>query len=148
MRRLRLRSDAFFHALLQSVLSYQDQISSCPKHLNFIFIRAYDFFGFSTDGYIWRLKYFRNIPKVRMMNDIIDRFKTDMSESDVLMPVLCSAWNILTVVNMKYGNLIFSYNTIELFYHIIKMMNNIIPTVARMTCIKTNSQFIAIFYPS
>ena len=74
-----------------------------------------------------------------MMNDIIDRFKTDMSESDVLMPVLCSAWNILTVVNMKYGNLIFSYNTIELFYHIIKMMNNIIPTVARMTCIKTNS---------
>ena len=82
-----------------------------------------------------------------MMNDIIDRFKTDMSESDVLMPVLCSAWNILTVVNMKYGNLIFSYNTIELLYHIIKMMNNIIPTVARMTCIKTNSQFIAIFYP-
>ena len=72
-----------------------------------------------------------------MPYDIIDRVKTDVSETDVLMTVLSSTWRILAVIDMEDRNLILSDDAVKFIYYIIKMINDIVPAVARMTGVKT-----------
>ena len=71
-----------------------------------------------------------------MPYDIIDRVKTDVSETDVLMTVLSSTWRILAVIDMEDRDLILSDDTVKFTYYIIKMMDDIVPAVARMTGVK------------
>ncbi len=72
-----------------------------------------------------------------MPYDIIDRVKTDVSETDVLMTVLSSTWRILAIIDMEDRDLILSDDTVKFIYYIIKMMDDIVPAVARMTGVKT-----------
>ena len=82
---------------------------------------------------------FRDIHKIFVVYDMVYRVKSDMSETDIGMPVFCGSRNIFTVINVKDGNLIFSDQAVELIDHIIEMVDDIISAVTCMTSVKADS---------
>ena len=76
---------------------------------------------------------------------MVYRVKSDVSETDIGMPVFCGSRNIFTVINVKDGNLIFSDQAVELIDHIIEMVDDIISTVTGMAGIKADSQFVIVY---
>ena len=76
---------------------------------------------------------------------MVYRVKSDMSETDIGMPVFCGSRNIFTVINVKDGNLIFSDQAVELIDHIIEMVDDIISAVTGMAGVKADSQLVIVY---
>ena len=83
------------------------------EHVNFIFIRSIGFLWQSRRRHIRRFQNFGDILEIRMMYNIIQSVKTDMSESGILVPVLLRPGLILTVIDMKNSDLLLSQNPVE-----------------------------------
>lgn len=76
---------------------------------------------------------------------MVYRVKSDMSETDIGMPVFCGSRNIFTVINVKDGNLIFSDQAVELIDYIIEMVDDIISAVTGMAGVKADSQLVIVY---
>ena len=63
-----------------------------------------------------------------MADDVIQGVKTDLPETDILVPVFRRAGDVFTVVDVEDGDLFFPEDMVEFIDHIVKMVDG--PEVA------------------
>ena len=123
--------DFFFHMRVKFSFS---------QHFYFIFIRSIRPFRIDRRGNVRGLKYFGYIFKIRMVNNVVERIETDLPETYVFMAVFCRSGNILAVIDVEYGNLVFPDDVVEILYDMIKIPDDIIAAVAGVAGVKAYSQ--------
>src|SRR5699024_8044697 len=114
------------------------------NHFNFMFVRWLLILFICSDKRCFQnLRY---IFKFRMIDDISQRIKTDMTEADILMAVFVGAYRIFRIVYMDDFDAVKSNDFIELFQYTIEVINDIISRIMHVASIKTDAQTFIIFY--
>ena len=81
-----------------------------------------------------------------MVDDRVQGVKSEMSETEVLVPVLLRAPGVFAVIDMEHGNLILPDETVEFTDHIIKVPDNVVAAVTGVAGVKADPQLLAVSY--
>lgn len=81
-----------------------------------------------------------------MVNDVIDRFKTNHAGADRGVAILRVPSEVFAVIYMEYSQPIQSNDFVELFHDTVEVIDNIIPGVVCMAGVKANGQFVIELY--
>ena len=82
--------------------------------------------------------------KVRMMNDVAQCIDSDIAVTDVCMAILACAPLILTVIDMKKGDILSPNQLIKSVNYPVEIIDDIISGIVQMTGIHADAQLIVV----
>jgi len=90
----------------------------------------------------WQIRSFQNFRdfhKIRMMDDVCQSVKADLTLPNIGMSVLFGSLWIFAVVDVKDSDLVFSKNPVKLLYDTVKVVSYRVTAVMGMTSKQTRS---------
>src|SRR5699024_5016170 len=132
---------SIFYIRVDLLFQVRDEFT-IPDHFYLMFIRRIPVLLIRADERC--LKYFRDILEFRMIDDIGQCIKTNMSETDIFMPVFVCPPLILGILDVQYFNPADSDCLVEFFNDTIEIIYNIISPVVHVACIETYTQTIIV----
>lgn len=107
---------------------------------NFFFIRRKCLTGMLRVGAVGCFQNFWNGNKIRVMDNGMEGVKANEALSDIGVAVLVTTALVFAVVDVKYGNLILSDQTVKLPNHTVKIMHDVIAGIMDVTGVKADAQ--------